>query len=293
MARPHPDKMTFLEHLEELRQRLVRACVYLALGFAACWGFREQIFHFMVQPMRKAGFTEQVHLHRAGRGADALHEDGLLRGHLPGRARASSGRSGASSRPGLYKNEKKWAVPFIGMGTLFFAGGALFGHYFLFPLTFQFLYTFGGPDMQFMPQIGEYWSFYSWFLLGLGLVFQIPVVIFVLVAARPRDRRASCCGCGSSRSLGSFVVVGGHHADPRRGHPDGARRADDRPLPARGARGLALREEARARRPRVQAGIRPSAVTSAAPVTRVRQSATVAPTTAFSRRAWPAFSSTT
>jgi sec-independent protein translocase protein TatC len=59
-------------------------------------------------------------------------------------------------------------------------GGALFGHYFMFPFTFQFLYTFGGADMQFMPRIGEYWSFYSWFLLGLGLVFQIPVIIFVL-----------------------------------------------------------------------------------------------------------------
>ena len=47
-------------------------------------------------------------------------------------------------------------------------------------MTFQFLYTFGGKDMQFLPRIGEYWSFYSWFLLGLGLVFQIPVVIFVL-----------------------------------------------------------------------------------------------------------------
>jgi sec-independent protein translocase protein TatC len=82
--------------------------------------------------------------------------------------------------PGLYKNEKAWAVPFIGMGSLFFTGGALFGHYFLFPMTFQFLGSFGGPDMRFLPRIGEYWSFYSWFLLGLGLVFQIPVIIFVL-----------------------------------------------------------------------------------------------------------------
>jgi sec-independent protein translocase protein TatC len=47
-------------------------------------------------------------------------------------------------------------------------------------MTFHFLYTFGGTDMQFLPRIGEYWSFYSWFLLGLGLVFQIPVIIFVL-----------------------------------------------------------------------------------------------------------------
>jgi sec-independent protein translocase protein TatC len=59
-------------------------------------------------------------------------------------------------------------------------GGAGFGHFFLFPQTFSFLGGFGGADMKFMPKIDEYWTFYSWFLLGLGLVFQIPVIIFVL-----------------------------------------------------------------------------------------------------------------
>ena len=59
MTRTHPDKMTFLEHLEELRQRLVRTLIYLAGGFAVCWGFHEQIFHFMTEPMRKAGFTDR------------------------------------------------------------------------------------------------------------------------------------------------------------------------------------------------------------------------------------------
>jgi sec-independent protein translocase protein TatC len=82
--------------------------------------------------------------------------------------------------PGLYKHEKAWAIPFIGMGSVFFISGALFGHYILFPMTFRFLIGFSGDEMQFLPRVDEYWSFYSWFLLGLGLVFQIPVVIFVL-----------------------------------------------------------------------------------------------------------------
>ena len=68
----------------------------------------------------------------------------------------------------------------VGMGSTFFTLGALFGHRFLFPLTFRFLGEFGGADMKFLPKIDEYYSFYSWFLLGLGLVFQIPVVIFIL-----------------------------------------------------------------------------------------------------------------
>src|SRR5512134_1514609 len=179
MARPHPDKMTFLEHLEELRQRLVRSCLYLAGGFALCWGFREQIFHFMVQPMRRAGFTDKFIYTGVAESLLLYMKMAFFVGIFAAAPFILWEIWGFIS-PGLYKHEKKWAVPFIGMGSLFFTGGALFGHYILFPMTFQFLYTFGGADMQFLPRIGEYWSFYSWFLLGLGLVFQIPVIIFVL-----------------------------------------------------------------------------------------------------------------
>jgi sec-independent protein translocase protein TatC len=179
MARPHPDKMTFLEHLEELRQRLVRAFLFLAGGFAVSWGFREQIFHFLTQPMRRAGFTDKF-IFTSPAEALLLY---MKMAFFVGIFIASPlvlYEIWAFIAPGLYKNEKRWAIPFIGMGSAFFIGGAGFGHYFLFPMTFRFLYTFGGDDMQFLPRIGEYWSFYSWFLLGLGLVFQIPVVIFVL-----------------------------------------------------------------------------------------------------------------
>ena len=179
MARPHPDKMTFLEHLEELRQRLVRACVYLALGFGACWGFREQIFHFMVEPMRRAGFSDKFIFTRPAEALMLYMKMAFFVGIFVASPFILWEIWGFVA-PGLYKNEKAWAIPFIGMGSICFAGGALFGHYFMFPFTFRFLYTFGGSDMQFMPRIGEYWEFYSWFLLGLGLVFQIPVIIFVL-----------------------------------------------------------------------------------------------------------------
>jgi len=179
MARPHPDKMTFLEHLDELRQRLVRVALYLAGGFAVCWGFHEQIFHFLTQPLRRAGFTDQF-IYTSPAEAFLLY---MKMAFFVGIFVASPfvlWEIWAFISPGLYRHEKAWAVPFIGMGSLFFASGALFGHYVLFPMTFRFLWGFGGPDMRFLPRIGEYWSFYSWFLLGLGAVFQIPVVIFVL-----------------------------------------------------------------------------------------------------------------
>lgn len=179
MARPHPDKMTFLEHLEELRQRLVRSCIYLAGGFAACWGFREQIFHFMVEPMRRAGFADRF-IFTAPAEALVLYMKMAFFVGIFVALPFILWEVWGFVAPGLYRNEKKWAIPFIAMGSLFFTAGALFGHYILFPMTFRFLYTFGGADMQFLPRIGEYWSFYSWFLLGLGAVFQIPVAIFVL-----------------------------------------------------------------------------------------------------------------
>ena len=179
MSRPHPDKMSFLEHLEELRQRLVRMVISLCVGFGLCWNFREQIFAIMTQPLRKAGFKDQF-IFTSPAEALLLY---MKMAFFVGIFVASPyilWEIWAFIAPGLYKHEKVYVVPFVLFGSVFFAAGAAFGHYFLFPITFQFLGQFGGPDIRFMPKIDEYYSFYSWFLLGLGLVFQIPVIIFVL-----------------------------------------------------------------------------------------------------------------
>lgn len=171
--------MTFLEHLEELRGRLLRTIVYLMLGFGVCWFFHEEIYAFMTQPLRAAGF-EGKFIFTAPAEAFFLY---MKMSFFVGIFVASPlilWEIWAFISPGLYKHEKLWAIPFVGMGSFFFTSGALFGHYILFPLTFGFLWGFAGPDMEFLPRIGEYWTFYSWFLLGLGAVFQIPVVIFVL-----------------------------------------------------------------------------------------------------------------
>jgi sec-independent protein translocase protein TatC len=179
MNRPHPDKMTFLEHLEELRQRLVRSCVYLAVATGACWSFHEKIFAFVIEPLRNAGFKDPL-IFTAVSEAFMFNVKLAFFVGIFVAAPLILWEVWGFIAPGLYKHEKKWAVPFIGMGSAFFIGGGMFGHYILFPPAIQFLYTFGGPDMRFMPKLGEYWEFYSWFLLGLGLVFQIPVIIFVL-----------------------------------------------------------------------------------------------------------------
>ena len=82
--------------------------------------------------------------------------------------------------PGLYAHEKRHVVPFVGLGSLFFVAGGAFGHLVLFPATFRFLGQYTTGDIEYLPRLSEYFSFYFWFVVGLGLVFQLPVVIFVL-----------------------------------------------------------------------------------------------------------------
>jgi sec-independent protein translocase protein TatC len=171
--------MSFLEHLEELRVRLIRSLVSLLVGFLACWGFSEHIFHFITQPLRKA-YPDIQFIYTSPTEAFMLYMKMSFFVGIFVAAPFILYQVWAFIAPGLYPHERAYAVPFILFGSLFFAAGGAFGHWILFPLTFGFLGQYGGADMTFMPKISEYYTFYSWFLLGLGLVFQLPVVIFVL-----------------------------------------------------------------------------------------------------------------
>jgi sec-independent protein translocase protein TatC len=179
MARTNPDSMSFLEHLDELRSRLIHCLIALVVGFIVCWGFRDPIFHFLTQPLRQA-FPDIKFIYTSPSEALLLKMKMAFFVGIFLALPYMLYQIWAFVAPGLYPHEKAYAVPFIMAGTVFFFAGASFGHFYLFPITFGFLGEFGGPEMQFLPKVGEYYTFYSWFLLGLGAVFQLPVVIFVL-----------------------------------------------------------------------------------------------------------------
>ena len=179
MPRPHPDRMSFLEHLEELRVRLIHSLVALCVTFALCWNWHEEIFHFLTQPLRRA-YPDIKFIFTSPSEALVLYMKMSFFVGIFIAAPYIFYQVWAFIAPGLYSHEKAYALPFIIFGSLFFIGGGAFGHYYMFPVTFRFLGGYGGTDMQFLPKVDEYYSFYSWFLLGLGLVFQLPVVIFVL-----------------------------------------------------------------------------------------------------------------
>ena len=171
--------MSFLEHLDELRVRLIHSIAALAVGFGVCWFFREPIFHFLTEPLRRA-YPGIKFITTGPSEALILYMKMAFFVGIFVAAPYILYQVWAFIAPGLYTHEKAYAVPFIVAGSFFFIGGGAFGHFYLFPLTFRFLGEFAGDDMTYMPKVDEYYNFYSWFLLGLGLVFQLPVVIFVL-----------------------------------------------------------------------------------------------------------------
>ena len=82
--------------------------------------------------------------------------------------------------PGLYQNEKRFAIPFVVCSTILFVGGSLFGYFVVFPFGFRFFLGFANDYIQALPSVKQYFSFAIKLLLAFGIVFELPVVIFFL-----------------------------------------------------------------------------------------------------------------
>src|SRR5207247_4539815 len=80
--------------------------------------------------------------------------------------------------PGLYANEKKLAIPFVVLSTVGFVAGALFNHYVVFVRMMTFFASFNTPDLQFLPRLDDVFDLYTKMLLGMGVVFQMPTIIY-------------------------------------------------------------------------------------------------------------------
>jgi sec-independent protein translocase protein TatC len=86
--------------------------------------------------------------------------------------------------PGLYANEKRLAIPFVTLSTLGFVGGTVFNHYIVFPFMMRFFASFNTSDLVFMPRLEDTFDLYTKMLLGMGLVFQMPTVVYFLAKMR-------------------------------------------------------------------------------------------------------------
>lgn len=173
------DKMTFLEHLDELRIRLLRCLVSIVVSLAVCWNWSGEILHFIMQPLR-AAYPKVTFITTGPTEGFSLHVKAAFFAGVFLAAPFVLYQVWAFISPGLYAQERRHVVPFVGLGSLFFVVGGAFGHLVLFPATFRFLGQYTTGDIQYFPRLSEYFSFYFWFVVGLGLVFQLPVIILVL-----------------------------------------------------------------------------------------------------------------
>jgi sec-independent protein translocase protein TatC len=171
-------RMSLIDHLEELRKRIMWSIVSLAVTFGPCWAYREEIVSFLSRPLRlaqpdlKLAFLKVtdpfiMYFKVAGLGALFLASPFILY------------QLWQFVAPGLYRKEKMYAIPFIASATFFFLTGGAFGYYVAFPAAVQFLL---GMGKQFSPviTIDSYFSFLITVILGLGLMFEMPIVIIVL-----------------------------------------------------------------------------------------------------------------
>lgn len=174
------EAMTLIDHLTELRYRLIKAFQGIAVGVGAGIYFSEEILAVIRQPVLKylgpngglvfTGVMDKFMAHL---------KVGLLGGviltcpywlyHL-----------WAFLSPGLYKHERRYAAGFIIFGTILFMLGVCFVYFLVYPAAFQYLFTIGGDVDKPMITIDEYLSFFTMTTLLFGAAFELPVVLMLL-----------------------------------------------------------------------------------------------------------------
>lgn len=176
-----PDgRMSFTEHLEELRRRLIICLVAVGIGFALSYSFAERLFALLMRPLIKVMPAGEKLVFTALPEAFFTYFKVAL---IAGVAFASPviiHQAWCFVAPGLYARERRLLLPVVLSSTLFFLGGALFGYFVAFPFGFKFFISFAGDHIRVMPTLRESLGFATWLLLVFGIVFETPLVILIL-----------------------------------------------------------------------------------------------------------------
>jgi sec-independent protein translocase protein TatC len=174
--------MGFLDHLEELRKRIIYSIVAIAVGFFACWGYAENIYGIMQRPIMDA-------LQQNGLSAKLVYLNPTEPFNLYLKVGAMAGLFVASPfvlyqvwcfiSPGLYRNEKRYVMPFMVSTVALFLAGGYFGYKLVLPAALVFLIGYG-KAFQPMITLSEYSSLFLTIIVGLGAIFEMPILVFFL-----------------------------------------------------------------------------------------------------------------
>jgi sec-independent protein translocase protein TatC len=178
-------KAPLLEHLIELRRRLLWSVAVLVVLFGTCLYFAKPIFGFLVQPLLRAGEGRLIYTD--------VFEAFFVEVKVALFAALMLGFPFFAIQiwkfvaPGLYAKEKKALLPFLMLTPVFFIGGAAFAYYVAMPWALHFLLSFqgevGGVQREALPGIGNYLNFCTRFLFGFGVAFLLPILLMILERA--------------------------------------------------------------------------------------------------------------
>jgi sec-independent protein translocase protein TatC len=173
-------KMSFLEHLDELRKRLMVSVAALGVGFLIALGFIGRIFDFIMRPLQQTLPAGSKLIYIAPTEAFMLQLKIALIVGLFIAIPVILWQLWLFISPGLYQKEKRLAIPFVVFSTMFFLMGAAFSHFVMFRWAWVFLGSFTTDYMVFTPTIESTFSLYSQMLLAMGIVFEMPTLVFFL-----------------------------------------------------------------------------------------------------------------
>ena len=173
--------MSFYDHLDELRIRLMRCLLIFFVGFLLCYLVSDRILGILREPLFAVMPPDQRKLYFT-----SLFENFLTHLKIAGYASVFFlspvyfYQLWAFIAPGLYAKERKLVVPFVTAATAFFVGGACFAYYVLFPVGFKYFVNYGGPTEVPLLTIDSYYGTCLKLLLLFGLAFELPVLVCLL-----------------------------------------------------------------------------------------------------------------
>jgi sec-independent protein translocase protein TatC len=174
------EKMSLTSHLEELKTRLIRVLIVVGIGFGVCYLFKEWSFGVITRPLVEAMPAQSSLIFTGLPEAFFIHMKIAFFASLLITAPYTLFEFWRFVSPGLYRDEKKYVLPFVFFSSLLFGGGVLFGYFIALPPAFAFFVSFSTDTLKPMISFREYLDLTLKFLLAFGLSFEMPVFIFFL-----------------------------------------------------------------------------------------------------------------
>ena len=173
---------SLISHLMELRDRLLRAVISVAVLFIPCAFFQDELYTLVAQPL----------LQKLPQGASMIATNPVSPFLVPLKLAFMAAiflampyilfQVWAFVAPGLYRHEKRFAVPLAVSSVVLFYSGVAFAYFVVYPLMFGFLATSGPEGVAFTPEISEYLNFVLLLFLAFGIAFEVPVATVLLAS---------------------------------------------------------------------------------------------------------------